>query len=89
MTWTERRVGNPARPRVSDKSVGFPRHTPPRAGPRHLVDTLRAKKQLFFLPPSQNLLRAGHVPVGCISFKLAQWLPRPLARLHSWRVAMH
>ena len=43
------------------------------------MDTLRAKKQLFFLPPSQNLLRAGHVPVGCISFKLAQWLPRPLA----------
>ena len=33
-TWTERRVGNPARPRVSDKSVLFPRHTPPRAGPR-------------------------------------------------------
>ena len=30
----------------------------------HLVDTLRAKKQLFFLPPSQNLLRAGHVPIG-------------------------
>ena len=34
-----------------------------------IVDTPRAKKQLFFLPPSQNLLRAGHVPVGCISFQ--------------------
>ena len=37
-TWTERRVGNPARPRVSDKSVLFPRHTPPRAGPRQLAN---------------------------------------------------
>ena len=34
--WTERCVGNPARPHVSDKSVLFPRHTPPRAGPRPL-----------------------------------------------------
>ena len=34
-----------------------------------LVDTLRAKKQELGLPPSQNLLRAGHVPVGCISFQ--------------------
>ena len=33
----------------------------------HLVDPLRAnKKQELVLPPSQNLLRAGHVPVGCI-----------------------
>ena len=33
-TWTERRVGNPARPRVWEKSMVFPRHTPLRAGPR-------------------------------------------------------
>ena len=32
MTWTERRVGNPARLCASDASVGFPRHTPPRRG---------------------------------------------------------
>ena len=35
----------------------------------HLVDTPRAKKQDKDLPPSQNLLRAGHVPDGCISFQ--------------------
>ena len=36
------------------------------------MDTPRGKKQelvLTSVPPSQNLLRAGHVPVGCISFK--------------------
>ena len=35
----------------------------------HLVDTPRGKKQELVLPPSQNLLRAGHVPVECISFQ--------------------
>ena len=30
-------------------------------------------------------------PLDAYLFKLAQWLPvpRPLARLHSWHVAMH
>ena len=34
--WTERRVGNRVALRVSDESVGFPRHAPPRAGPRRV-----------------------------------------------------
>ena len=35
----------------------------------HLVDTLRAKRQSFSLPPSQNLLSPGHAPLECISFQ--------------------
>ena len=30
------------------------------------MDTPRAKRQSFSLPPSQNLLRAGHAPLECI-----------------------
>ena len=35
-----------------------------------------AKKQLLFLPPSQNMLSPGHAPLTCISFLRSRWFLR-------------
>ena len=64
-TWTERRVGNPARTACLGKSVLFPRHTPPRAGP-HCALWARSTAQCSVVCHNRQQCGRGICSVECV-----------------------